>query len=86
MLERQGFDTVCFASIDEKDSDDHKDFKLVLADFTSLEDDEQINQHKEAVAKLNKKNIILPKRDDKGKPRPLDFLWLESELKKMLGT
>jgi len=86
MLERQGFDTVCFASIDEKDSDDHKDFKLVLADFTSLEDEGQIDQHKKALAGLTNKSLILPERNDKGKPRPLDFLWLESEVKRILGT
>ncbi len=85
-LERLGLETVCFASIDEKDNAESKDFKLVIADFSSLEGEERLNQHKEALAKLTPKSLILPERDDKGKPRHLDFLWLESEVKKMLGA
>jgi putative nucleotidyltransferase with HDIG domain len=85
-LERLGLETVCFASIDEKDNAEDRDFKLVLADLTSVKDEEELDQHKEALAKLTKKSLILPERDDKGRPRHLDFLWLESEVKKMLGA
>ncbi len=85
-LERLGLDTVCFTSVDEPAAAENKDLKLVLADLTSIEGEQEIIRHEEALAKLTPKSLILPERDDKGKPRHLDFLWLESEVKKMLGA
>ncbi|PKN66917.1 MAG: hypothetical protein CVU57_04975 [Deltaproteobacteria bacterium HGW-Deltaproteobacteria-15] len=78
-LEREGFETVAFSSLDEKTLKDG--FSVVIGDFTHLENSETAVQLQKVLSSLTEKTIIVPTIDEKNRPTNLDFFWLESQLK-----
>lgn len=78
-LEREGFETVPFSSLDQKTLKDG--FSLIIGDFTRLENSETAVQLQKVLSSLTEKTIIVPPVDEKNRPTNLDFFWLESQLK-----
>jgi putative nucleotidyltransferase with HDIG domain len=83
-LEREGFEPVFLSSLESRNFEE-KQMALIIGDLTSVQDGEEASNLQKGISSLHEKNIILPPADRKNTPLHLDFFWLESQLRHVLG-
>jgi len=79
-LEHKGFEPVFFSSLEKRDG-----LVLVIGDLSSARNRDELADLQKGISSIHENAIIIPPFNEKDAPFHLDFFWLESRMKQVLG-